>query len=62
MLTNPSDATKGKKFLPDETQERLFALGFWPKRYFSATVDQFLSFLEHSYSGYACYRLWPIAP
>ncbi|UFP96927.1 CRISPR-associated helicase Cas3' [Gloeobacter morelensis MG652769] len=51
MLTNPSDATKGKKFLPDETQERLFALGFWPKRYFSATVDQFLSFLEHSYSG-----------
>ncbi|MBA4184440.1 MAG: CRISPR-associated helicase Cas3', partial [Acidobacteria bacterium] len=41
-------ATTGKNY---ETQERLFALGFWGKRYFSATVDQFLSFLEHSYSS-----------
>jgi CRISPR-associated endonuclease/helicase Cas3 len=29
----------------------LFALGLWDKRYFSATVDQFLGFIEHSYTG-----------
>lgn len=48
IAENPNDATEGKNY---ETQERLFALGFWGKRYFSATVDQFLSFLEHSYSS-----------
>jgi CRISPR-associated endonuclease/helicase Cas3 len=45
---NPNEATKDKSY---ETNARLFALGFWGKRYFSATVDQFLSFLEHSYSS-----------
>jgi len=45
---NPNDATRDKDY---ETEARLFALGFWGKRYFSATVDQFLSFLEHSYSS-----------
>lgn len=45
---NPNEATKDKNY---ETSARLFALGFWGKRYFSATVDQFLSFLEHSYSS-----------
>lgn len=48
MATNPSDAIKEKDFQADE---RLFALGFWSRRYFSATVDQFLSFLEHNYSS-----------
>lgn len=48
ITENPNEATTGKNY---ETQERLFALGFWGKRYFSATVDQFLSFLEHSYSS-----------
>lgn len=48
IAENPNEATTGKNY---ETQERLFALGFWGKRYFSATVDQFLSFLEHSYSS-----------
>jgi CRISPR-associated endonuclease/helicase Cas3 len=48
MQENPSEATQGKNF---ETDERLFALGFWSKRYFSATVDQFLGFMEHSYTG-----------
>ncbi len=50
MTENPNDATDGKNYLSD-TEERLFALGFWGKRYFSATVDQFLGFLEHSYSS-----------
>lgn len=47
---NPNDVTRGKDY-QKETKERLFALSFWGKRYFSATVDQFLSFLEHSYSS-----------
>jgi CRISPR-associated endonuclease/helicase Cas3 len=51
MEANPNDAVRGKKFVPDESQVRLFALGFWSKRYFSATVDQFLGFIEHSYTG-----------
>lgn len=45
---NPTDVTRDKDY---ETNARLFALGFWGKRYFSATVDQFLSFLEHSYKS-----------
>ena len=48
IAENPNDATQGKNY---ETEERLFALGLWSKRYFSATVDQFLSFMEHSYTG-----------
>ena len=48
IAENPNDATKDKNYEPEA---RLFALGFWGKRYFSATVDQFLSFLEHSYSS-----------
>lgn len=48
MASNPSDSIKDKDFQADE---RLFALGFWSRRYFSATVDQFLGFMEHSYSS-----------
>lgn len=48
MLENPSESTKDKDFTTDE---RLYALGFWGKRFFSATVDQFLSFLNHNYAG-----------
>lgn len=48
MQENPTEAIEGKDFQADE---RLYALGFWSRRYFSATVDQFLSFLEHSYQS-----------
>jgi CRISPR-associated endonuclease/helicase Cas3 len=51
MLANPSEATIGKLHKLTETEERLFALGLWSRRYFSATVDQFLGFMEHSYTG-----------
>ena len=51
MLANPSEATMGKLHKLTETEERLFALGLWSRRYFSATVDQFLGFMEHSYTG-----------
>lgn len=48
IAKNPPDSADGKDFT---TEERLFALGFWSKRFFSATVDQFLSFLTHGYGG-----------
>lgn len=32
-----------------ETERRLFSLRFWSNRIFSATVDQFLAFLQHGY-------------
>lgn len=51
MRDNPPDAGRGKSFVLSDAQSRLFALGLWSKRYFSATVDQFLGFLEHQYTG-----------
>lgn len=54
MATNPDERPPSlwnKNILPDEAEARLFALGLWSKRYFSATVDQFLSFIENSYRG-----------
>lgn len=48
LLSNPSEATRGKSY---ETEDRLFALGLWSRKYFSATVDQFLGFLENQYSA-----------
>jgi CRISPR-associated endonuclease/helicase Cas3 len=32
-----------------EVEAKLFALGFWTKRVFSATVDQFLAFMQYAY-------------
>ena len=51
MRANPSEATLGKDHEPSEEEARLFALGIWSRKYFSATVDQFLSFMEHSYDS-----------
>lgn len=34
-----------------EVDQRLFALGYWQKQLFSATVDQFLSFLQYQYGS-----------
>lgn len=48
MQANPAE---GDRALSGEPDERLYALGYWSRRYFSATVDQFLGFLEHSYSA-----------
>ncbi|MDP3273895.1 MAG: CRISPR-associated helicase Cas3' [Deltaproteobacteria bacterium] len=50
MFENPSDATLDKSYA-SESSERLFSLGLWSKRYFSATVDQFLAFIEHGYGA-----------
>jgi len=51
MRENPPESMKNKQPLPDESMARLYALQHWPRRFFSATVDQFLGFMEHSYTG-----------
>jgi CRISPR-associated endonuclease/helicase Cas3 len=51
MQENPSDALRGKSLERSEAEERLYALGLWGRRYFSATVDQFLGFMEHQYNS-----------
>lgn len=49
MHENPPDSLRGRQ--TPETESRLYALGLWHKRYFSATVDQFLSAMEHRYEA-----------
>ncbi|HAZ44248.1 MAG TPA: CRISPR-associated helicase/endonuclease Cas3 [Cyanobacteria bacterium UBA11371] len=51
LRENPDDneSTKDKDFQLSESEARLYALAYWSRRYFSATVDQFLSFMEHNY-------------
>ena len=48
MFSNPGESRSGADYLADA---RLYALGYWNKRVFSATVDQFLSFMQQSYKG-----------
>lgn len=45
MFRNP-DERSGRKY---ETEDRLYALGYWERRIFSATVDQFLGFMQQVY-------------
>jgi CRISPR-associated endonuclease/helicase Cas3 len=52
MQENPSEALKGKTHELSEADERLYALGLWKRKYFSATVDQFLGFMEHQYNSF----------
>jgi CRISPR-associated endonuclease/helicase Cas3 len=51
MRENPDGRENTQKVYRTEADERLYALSFWSKRFFSATVDQFLSFMEHSYQS-----------
>lgn len=51
IAANPPESLEQKDARRDESDARLFALGHWSRRYFSATVDQFLSFIEHQYSS-----------
>jgi len=46
MFGNPEDKRRGKDYT---TEDRLFALSYWQRRIFSATVDQFLGFMQYSY-------------
>ena len=47
MFENPADTRTAKDFT---TEQRLYALGFWQKRLFSATADQFLAFMQNQYA------------
>jgi CRISPR-associated endonuclease/helicase Cas3 len=52
MFNNPLEKDSQKKnFQVSESEERLFALAYWSKKYFSSTVDQFLNFLQNNYKG-----------
>ena len=46
MFENPADSRAEKDFT---AEDRLYALGLWPKRLFSATADQFLAFMQNQY-------------
>lgn len=46
MFENCKDSRGEKDFM---TEDRLFALGYWQRRIFSGTVDQFLGFMQHVY-------------
>jgi CRISPR-associated endonuclease/helicase Cas3 len=49
MFENPQDPGDDRHAKRFEAEQRLFAVGFWAKRVFSATVDQFLAFMQHAY-------------
>jgi CRISPR-associated endonuclease/helicase Cas3 len=51
MSSNPEERGSNDPPIASQDTERLFALGYWPMKYFSATVDQFMGFLEHSYAS-----------
>lgn len=51
MAENPPESLEGKSVAVSETEARMFALGLWKTRFFSATVDQFLSFLQNRYQS-----------
>ncbi|AYV54087.1 CRISPR-associated helicase Cas3' [Leptospira kmetyi] len=52
LRNNPDEKdSQRKNYNVKQEDERLFALGYWSKRFFSATVDQFLSFLQNNYKG-----------
>lgn len=46
MFENPADSRAEKDFT---AEDRLYALGLWTKRLFSATADQFLAFMQNQY-------------
>jgi CRISPR-associated endonuclease/helicase Cas3 len=46
MFTNPTDSRSNRNY---DTEDRLYALGYWKRRIFSATVDQFLGFMQQVY-------------
>ena len=48
MFENEGDPRHGISY---EAERRLYALGFWPKRAFSATIDQFLAFMQSDYGS-----------
>lgn len=56
MFENPPDGDDRDR-RNYEVERRLFALGYWSGRAFSATVDQFLAYMQH---GYAALCMLPV--
>lgn len=48
MFRNPDDARFGHDYTE---RERMFALGYWHRRIFSATVDSFLAIMSNHYAA-----------
>lgn len=48
MFSNPGEVRGNRNY---ESDSRLFSIGYWPRRVFSATVDQFLAFMQHHYAS-----------
>lgn len=48
MFANTVDPRAEREY---QVNERLFALGYWPRRVFSATVDSFLGFMRNQYAS-----------
>lgn len=46
LFDNPADPRAGGDY---HIEDRLCALGYWPRRVFSATVDSFLAFMQNQY-------------
>jgi CRISPR-associated endonuclease/helicase Cas3 len=46
MFSNPTDGRSSRSY---DTEDRLYALAYWQRRVFSATVDQFLGFMQQVY-------------
>lgn len=49
MFATPDDAADPRQGRSYQANARLFALGHWKKRIFSATADQFFPFMQYAY-------------
>lgn len=49
MFTVPDELIDERKGRTYQSDDRLFALGHWKKRIFSATADQFFPFMQYAY-------------
>jgi len=50
LFRNPDDANGRSRGQDYRVDPRLFALGYWPRRIISATVDSFLAFMNQGYA------------
>jgi CRISPR-associated endonuclease/helicase Cas3 len=53
MIKNPKEPLEKDNIISNEleSKDRLFALGLWKYKFYSATVDQFLSFMQNNYKS-----------
>jgi CRISPR-associated endonuclease/helicase Cas3 len=49
MFKNPADPDDDRKGQKYQSDPRLYAIGHWTKRIFSATADQFFPFMQYGY-------------